>query len=274
MRIDSIKTISGPNTFSHNPVLWMRLYLDELDEKESVEVPGFNERLIELLPGVNEHHCSEGRPGGFVQRLREGRFFGHIVEHVALELTELAGVPTFHGKTRKADEPGCYNVVIEYKAEAGKKFLLETAVGLGDALVNGEDFPIAEKIAEARRIIARTELGPSTRAIVDAAAERCIPWFRIGEASLVQIGYGVNRRHVQAAICDSTRAVAVEIAGDKELTKNLLEQASIPVPFGAVVDSPEGAIEAFEQIGRAVVVKPLNGRQGLGVSLNLTTAEH
>jgi cyanophycin synthetase len=274
MRIDKIRTIAGPNVYTHQPVLVARLFLEELTDVASTEIPGFMERLLTALPGLHEHRCSKGRPGGFVERLHEGTYFAHIVEHVALELTEHAGIPSYFGRARYAGEPGCYNVVVEYKAEQGTRFLLEVAVGLATALVAGDPFPLEDKIKEAKRIVAQTELGPSTRAIVDAATWRGIPWFRIGaDSSLVQLGYGKNRRHIQAAVCDRTRAIAMEVAGDKELTKTLLEQVSIPVPRGILTKTWDEAVDALGRIGPPVVVKPLDGRQGKGVSLNLTTPE-
>jgi cyanophycin synthetase len=271
MRIDGIRTLSGPNIYSHNPVLVMRLYLEDLVEKESYEIPGFIDRLLSLLPGMREHHCSLGRPGGFTERLREGTCFGHVVEHVALELTEHAGAPSFHGKTREAGEPGCYIVAVEYRAEEGTRFLLETAVELVEALVRGEGFPLEERLEQARSIIARTELGPSTRAIVEAAGRRGIPWIRMNGDSLVQLGYGKYRRFIQAAMSDKTPGIAIEIAADKELTKNILSRSSIPVPRGVIAASAAEAVEAFRDLGLPVVVKPLNGCQGRGVSLNLTS---
>ncbi|HEX9918111.1 MAG TPA: cyanophycin synthetase, partial [Pyrinomonadaceae bacterium] len=272
MRIDKIRTLSGPNIYNYKPVLLMRLYLDELAETASCDVAGFNERLLARLPGLAEHHCSKGRAGGFVERLETGTYFGHIVEHVALELSDAAGVPVYYGKTLYADEPGCYNVVVAYKAERGMHYLLRVAVELADALVKNEPYPLEEKIEEARRIIARTELGPSTRAIVEAAHRRDIPTFRVNNDSLVQLGYGKNRRFIQAAMTSETGGIAVEIAGDKELTKSMLEQADIPVPRGLVVETADEAIAALSDIGAPVVVKPLDGHQGKGVSLNLTTA--
>jgi cyanophycin synthetase len=271
MRIDKIRTLAGPNIYNHKPVLVMKLYLEDLAETESRDVSGFNERLVALLPGLKEHHCSKGRPGGFVERLETGTYFGHIVEHVALELSGAAGVPVYYGKTLYADEPGCYNVVVAYKAERGMHYLLTTAVELVGALVKNDPYPLEEKIEEARRIIARTELGPSTRAIADAARRRDIPWFRINNDSLVQLGYGKNRRLIQAAMTSNTGGIAVEIAGDKELTKSILEQADLPVPRGVVAETADEAIAALSEIGGAIVVKPLDGHQGKGVSLNLTT---
>jgi cyanophycin synthetase len=273
MRIETIRTLAGPNTYHHQPVLIMKLELDGLSDTESREISCFNERLINLLPGLREHRCSRDRRGGFIERLCEGTYFAHIVEHVALELSEAAGISVGFGRARYAGTPGSYNVVVTYKSEQGMRYLLETAVELVGALIKGEEFPLEERLREARRIVADFELGPSTRAIVDAATRRGIPWSRVGEESFVQLGYGKNRRFIQAAMCDQTSAVAVETAGDKEFTKLLLREVSIPVPRGEVVRTEEDAVDALDRIGVPVVVKPLDGRQGLGVSLNISTPE-
>jgi cyanophycin synthetase len=229
MRIDNIRTLAGPNIYNHKPVLVMKLYLEELAETESRDVAGFNERLVALLPGLQEHRCSKGHAGCFIERLETGTYFGHM------------------------------------------RYLLEAAVELVGALVKNDPYPLAEKLEEARRLIARTELGPSTRAIVDAACGRDIPWFRVNSDSLVQLGYGKNRRFIQAAMTSQTGGIAIEIAGDKELTKSMLEQADLPVPRGLVVETADEAIAALSEIGGPVVVKPMDGHQGKGVSLNLTT---
>jgi cyanophycin synthetase len=273
MRIERIRTLAGPNVYTYRPALLMALNLEDLAERESREFEGFNARLLALLPGLNEHTCSKGYAGGFVERLEEGTYFGHVVEHVAIELTKPAGAPVSHGKTRYAGEPGVYNVVVEYKAETATKYLLQVAVELVGAVLKDEAYPLEEKLAEARRLVSRHELGPSTRAIVEAARRRNIPVARIGTDSLVQLGYGRHRRFVQAAMSDLTSAVAVEIAGDKDLTKTILEQAAIPVPRGRVIETEEEALSALGELGAPVVVKPLDGRQGQGVSLNLWTPE-
>ncbi len=175
MKILDFRTLPGPNVYSHKPMLVMRLDLEGLTEKESYDIAGFIDRLLDLLPGLRDHYCSKGRPGGFVERLHEGTYFGHTVEHVALELTVLADIETVHGKTRVAVAPNIYNVVIEYKAEQATRYLLATAVELVEALVKNESFPLEERIEEAKALAAETELGPSARAIVEAAARRGIP---------------------------------------------------------------------------------------------------
>lgn len=273
MRIVEIRTISGPNIYSYRPVLVMKLDLQELNEQESIQREGFNERLLEIVPGLRTHVCSKGYEGGFVERLKEGTYFGHVVEHVALELTELAGVPTYHGKTRQTAQPGVYNVVIEYKAELGTKHLLRTAVALVDAILRGEDFPLDEEIAEVRRIIARTELCPATRTVVEAAERRGIPWQRLDDGSLVQLGYGKNRKLIAAAKTSQTSAIGSDIAADKDLTKRLLNRAGLPFPQGEIVDSEEDAIKVLDWLHKPVTIKPFNGNPGKGVSLNLYTAD-
>ncbi len=168
MNIESIRTLSGPNVFSYRPVLVMRLDMKELYERESCEFDGFNDRLLALLPNLKAHHCALGRPGGFVARLEEGTYFGHIVEHVALELTDIIGVGATHGKTRH-DEGRVYNVVIEYKAERAATYLLEQAVNLVEAVFRNQAFDLAPVLEHAKQLVADWEPGPTTRAIMDAA---------------------------------------------------------------------------------------------------------
>jgi cyanophycin synthetase len=271
MRIVDICALPGPNVYTHQPALVMKLYLEGLTAKESYEVPGFIDSLLTLMPGLHEHYCGKGSEGGFVERLREGTWFGHVVEHVSLELTALAGVASVHGKTRSAGEPGLFNVIIEYKAEKGTERLMRAAVGLVEALVEGKSYALDEEVAEARRVIARTELGLSARAIVEAAARRGIPWLRLDDQSLAQLGYGKNRRLVAAAMTSQTSSIAADIASDKDLTKRLLDRAGIPVPQGAVVRSAEEAVKVQEWLRKPVAVKPYAGSKGQGVSLNLYT---
>src|SRR5262245_65637018 len=166
MRVGGIRALRGPNVYSHRPVLSMRLYLDELAGRESREFPGFNELLLGLLPGLAKHQCCMGREGGFAERLREGTYFGHVVEHVALELTELAGVPVYHGKTRGAGEPGAYNIIIEYEAEEGTKRLLLMAAEIVESLwlrtKGGEAFMLEKRREGVGVFIVRYALGLTT----------------------------------------------------------------------------------------------------------------
>ena len=272
MKIESIRTLHGPNVYSYRPVLLMRLDLGELVERESREFDGFNERLLKTLPGIQNHHCSLGRPGGFVTRLEEGTYFGHIVEHVALELTELAGIGKTHGKTRH-DSGSVYNVAIEFRAEKASTYLLEQACSLVQAVLRDRAFDVKPVLEEAKRLVADAETGPTTRAITEAAKKRGIPCRRDGTGNRIQLGYGKYLHYVQAAMTDQTNVIAVELAQDKEETKDRLERHGIPVPKGKCVYTLKQANKAADELGRPVVVKPVNGRKGLAVSLEVSTPE-
>ncbi len=272
MKIESIRTLHGPNVYSHRPVLLMRLDLGEHFERESREFRGFNERLLTLLPGIENHHCSLGQPGGFLTRLEEGTYFGHIVEHVALELTELTGIGRSHGKTRR-DNGSVYNVAIEFRAEKASTYLLEQSVKLVEAVLRRRLFPVDAVLEKAKRMVVDAEPGPTTRAIIDAAEKRNIPCRRDGTGNRIQLGYGKYLHYVQAAMTDQTSAIAVELAQDKEETKERLERSGIPVPRGKVVYTIKQASRVADELGRPVVVKPVNGRQGNAVSLEVATAD-
>jgi cyanophycin synthetase len=272
MKIESIRTLSGPNVYSYRPVLVMSLNLGTLVERETREFEGFNDRLLKTLPGLENHHCSLGTPGGFVTRLEEGTYFGHTVEHVALALTELAGIGKTHGKTRR-DSGHLYNVAIEYQAEKASTYLLQQAVGLVGAMLRGDDFDVSATIEKAKQLVAEADLGPTTRAITEAAERRNIPCRRDGTGNRIQLGYGKYLHYVQAAMTDQTSAIAMELAQDKDETNDRLRRSGIPVPQGRVVYSLRQASKAADEIGRPVVVKPLTGRQGYGVSLEVSTAE-
>jgi cyanophycin synthetase len=271
MKIRSIRTFTGPNVFHHRPVLLMTLELQELTEKASTDLPGFTERLMEVLPGVREHHCSPGHVGGFIERLRRGTYFAHITEHVALELSDLAGVGVGYGKTVFGGEEGVYLVAVRYKCEATMRFLLETAVELLNAITTGKEFPLKEKISEAKKIARRNTVGPSTMSLIRAAQARGIPWTRLNGESLIQLGYGKHRKLIEATTTGETSDISVRIAQDKDFAKKLLREASLPVPKGIIVRSEEEALMAFHDLGTTVAMKPHDGHHGNGVSLNITS---
>src|SRR5215216_2533022 len=272
MKIESIRTLHGPNVYSYRPVLLMRLDLGELVERESREFNGFNERLLTILPGMQNHHCSLGRPGGFVTRLEEGTYLGHVVEHVALELTELAGIGKSHGKTRHHCG-SFYNVAIEFRAEKASTYLLEESVKLVETLLRERAFLLEPVIEEAKRLIADADVGPTTRAITDAAERRGIPCRRDGTGNRIQLGYGKYLHYVQAAMTDQTNVIAVELAQDKDETKDRLARNGIPVPRGKVFHSLKQANKFAAELGRPVVVKPVDGRKGDAVTLEVSTPE-
>jgi len=274
MLIERIKTVHGPNIYHRKPVLILRLDLENLAEVSSLDVPHLIDNLLMLLPGLATHRCSPGYPGGFVERLRRGTYFAHIVEHIALELSTLAGIEVGYGKSVYAGSTGLYDVVVRFKSEEGMKYLLETAVEIAENFVAQKtDFPLADRIAEARRLVAESALGPSTQSIVDAAEKRGIPWRRLNDASFIQFGYGKNRKFIQATTTESTGFIAVEVAQDKNLTKSLLDRAGIRVPAGRVVRTEDEAVRAFYSLGAPVVVKPLDAQKGRGISMNLKTVD-
>jgi cyanophycin synthetase len=188
-------------------------------------------------------------------------------------LTDRAGIAVNRGKTVALQAPQVYLVTVAYTSEAGMRRLLRVAVELVQALIDGRAYPLDDMLQRVREVIVASDLGPSTKAVVDAAVRRGIPWKRIGDDSLVRLGYGAALRHVQATTTDRTSLLAVELAGDKHLTKAVLKEAGLPAPRGCVVGSREEAVACLDTADLPVVVKPLDGNQGRGVSLNLQTAE-
>ena len=247
--------------------------LGVLEDFPSNIIPGFNEALVELLPSLEDHACSLGRRGGFISRLKEGTWAGHIAEHIALELQNLAGTDVRHGKTRSTDVHGQYNVIFEYREqtvgiEAGK-----IAVALVNHLVapNDPGYTI-DLVAELERLILLAErqaFGPSTQAIIDEAVSRDIPYIRLDRHSLVQLGQGVHQQRIRATMTSRTSAIGVDVASDKSLTNRLLDSAGLPVPKSEVVRTDGEAIAAARRIGFPCVVKPLDGNHGRGVHLDL-----
>lgn len=273
MKLLRMNHIPGPNVFNHKPVMIMTIDLEDHIEVESSMLPDFVSEILKDLPGLHTHRCSRGRAGGFVERLNEGTYFGHIMEHIALEFSEPAGISASYGKTVYGGNPGIYKVVIECQDPKLSEHILEMAFDYANAKLKGEDYPLEEKLAEGRRITERNALGPSTKAIVDAAIARDIPWTRINDQSLIQLGYGKNRKFIQATQSWGTRSIAVDISCNKALTKEFLARACIPVPYGSVVRSAEAAKKAWKSIGGVVAVKPLDGNQGKGVSLYINSEE-
>lgn len=273
MEIRKVLTLAGPNVWANFPVLEAWVDLQELKDSPSDELPGFNERLMSWLPTMIEHRCSIGERGGFFERLRRGTWQGHILEHVTLELQTLAGCEVGFGRARETSEEGVYRVAIEFEEEALARAALETAFRLCQSAVYDRPFDVADEVARLREIADDVRLGPSTRAIVDAAVARGIPFRRMNANSLVQLGYGAKQRRIVASETDATSAIAESIAQDKDLTRKLLASAGVPVPAGRPVESAADAWDATQSIGLPVVVKPQYGNHGRGVATNLHTRD-
>jgi cyanophycin synthetase len=273
MTILEIKVLRGPNYWSvrRNKLIQMKLDLEELEHRPTNKIDGFREKLEKLLPSLQEHRCSEGEPGGFFKRVDEGTWMGHVIEHIALELQTLAGMDTGFGRTRSAGEPGVYYVVFSYMEEDAGVYAARAGVRLVKALIAGLDYSMDEDIQQMREIRENTRLGPSTGCIVEEAEKRGIPFIRLNKQSLVQLGYGIHQKRIRATIASTTGNIAVDIACDKEETKNLLEAAEIPVPRGTVIRTEEGLQEAVEKVGYPLVIKPIDGNHGKGNTTNITT---
>lgn len=275
LHIDVLRVtyLRGPNMWTYTPVIETWLDLGVLEDWPSHRQPGFIDRLLSVLPQVAAHHCSPGVPYGFEQRLREGTWMGHILEHVIIELMELAGLEAGFGQTRETTRPGTYRMVFRVPDETVGRTALASGLALLHAVINREDFDIEPELAKIRKAIDEYYLGPSTAHIVASAKRRKIPHIRLNQGNLVQLGYGALQNRIWTAETDLTSAIAEGIAGNKDLTKSLLRSCGVPVPYGEVVHSVEAAWEAAQDIGGPVVVKPRDGNRGRGVMLNLRTQE-
>jgi len=266
-----VVALRGPNIWTYRPVLEAWVDIGALEDYPSNTIPGLYERLSTWLPGLIEHRCSPGVRGGFLQRLREGTWPGHILEHVTLELQTLAGLPGGFGKARETSRRGVYKVVVRAWQEQVTRAALDEARELVLAAIQDRPFDVPRTVARLRDLADARCLGPSTACIVDAADDRDIPCIRLFEGNLVQFGYGARQRRIWTAETDRTSAIAEGISRDKNLTKALLSDCGVPVPEGQEVDSPEAAWEAAQDIGLPVVVKPCDGNHGRGVFTNLAT---
>jgi cyanophycin synthetase len=286
----------GPHLYSHVPMIRFTLDLGALEAWPTNKLPGFTQRLLQLLPSLQDHGCSLKRPGGFVQRLNDGTWLGHVTEHVALELQTLAGARTKLGKTRSVrGRPGVYNVMYAYEEVPVGYYAGRLALQLVDSLlpeelqgVEGldrlfdsrdaghpldETFELPKALESLERLVRRSGYGPTTKSLVQEAERRGIPVMRLGDESLVQLGYGSRQQRIRASITGRTSQIAVEAAGQKNITKQLLSDAGLPVPRGVVVRNVEDAVREAARLRGAVVVKPLDGNHGRGVSIGLTTPE-
>ncbi len=279
MRILKIQTLRGPNYWSirRHKLIVMRLDLENLAETPSNEIPSFYEGLVEALPSLEGHYCSPGCRGGFLMRVREGTMMGHIVEHVALELQELAGMHVGFGRTRETATPGIYQVVIEYLNEEAGRYAGRAAVRLCQSIVDRGRYPKAEleqDIQDLKDFCRDASLVPSTEAIVKEAEKRGIPWMHLAARFLIQLGYGVNQKRMQATMTDNTGILGVELACDKEATKRILAATGVPVPRGTVINFLDDLEEAIEYVGGyPIVIKPLDGNHGRGITIDIRTWE-
>ena len=275
LRILESRVYRGGNIWSYDPSIHLVVDLGILEEYPTSALPRFTERLVELLPGLENHTCSTGVKGGFISRMQQGTWLGHVAEHVALQLQQEAGHDQRRGKTRMVKgRPGVYNIIYAYTNEEVGLAAGRLAVALVNDLVQAqEDFDFAEELERFLTRAERTAFGPSTGAILEEAVSRDIPFIRLNSGSLVQLGQGVHQQRIRATMTSKTGALAVDIASDKDMTTKLLASAGLPVPKQETVRSAEGAVAAARRIGFPVVLKPLDGNHGRGVCLNLMDDE-
>ncbi|SNY55999.1 cyanophycin synthetase [Paractinoplanes atraurantiacus] len=276
MKIESLRRLRGPNVYLSRPAVVARLRLDELTGVETSDVTGFAERLLRALPGLAEHHCAAGAPGGFVSRLRGGTYFGHVTEHACIELSQMIGRDVSFGRTVSAGVPGLYDLIVECPIDESPDSslpgeLLQAAVDLVAGVHAGLDFGHFRLDALAA-LAEREAAGPSTRAIITAARRRGIPVERFDDLSLLRLGWGVRRRLAWAAMTDRTSGVGVDIAGDKQVTRRLLAEAGVPIAEGGPARTASQAVDLLVRLGGPVVVKPRQGRHGDHVTLGVSTA--
>lgn len=279
MRILKTLTLRGPNYWSirRKKLIVMRLDLEDLADRPSNQIDGFYESLKELLPSLEEHFCSPGHRGGFFERLQQGTYMGHIIEHVALELQELAGMPVGFGRTRQTATPGIYNIVFEYIEEQAGRYAGRAAVRLCQSIVETGTYAAAEleqDLADLKDIRANTALGPSTETIVTEAEARKIPWMLLSARAMVQLGYGIHQKRIQATLSDYSSILGVELACDKEGTKTILQEAGVPVPRGTTIQYLEDLGDAIDIVGGyPIVIKPLDGNHGRGITIDINSRQ-
>ncbi|MCZ6836343.1 MAG: cyanophycin synthetase, partial [Planctomycetota bacterium] len=276
MKLLTMRALRGPNIYHHKPCILMKMDLEDMEERPSNTLPDFRTRLEAIIPTLYEHRCSVGEPGGFFSRVDEGTWMGHIMEHVAIELQCLAAMEVGYGRTRETSTPGVYTIVYRYIEERSGMYAGEQALELIEHLIAGteDQFDLDAVVQRLKELRERYRLGPSTQSLVDEAIRRDIPWVRLNNRSLVQLGHGRSQKRIQATTTSETSMIAVEIACDKEATKSLLDDAGVPVPKGEEVRTLRGALDVAHDIGFPVVVKPSDGNHGKGATVGITDDEH
>jgi cyanophycin synthetase len=273
MKIIDIKVMRGPNYWStyRKQLIVMKLDLQEAEEYPTNKIDGFAERIEALMPSLYEHRCSEKKRGGFFERIRKGTWLGHVIEHVALEMQSLASMPCGFGRTRSTGEHGVYNVVFAYQVERAGIYAGKAAVNMVEALKNSNPYDLENDIKALVEINKNEGIGPSTQSILDAAKKRGIPYKRLNAGSLIMLGQGVNQKIIEATISSTTSGVGIDLASDKHVTKKLLAENFIPVPEGRIIHTEEELQDVVSLIGFPLVIKPLNGNQGRGITICIKT---
>jgi len=280
MKILEIRTLRGPNYWSGywKKLIIMRLDIEDYEQKPTDKIEGFYERMMEVLPSIQSHGCSYQEEGGFMRRVKEGTWAGHAIEHFALELQTLAGMNVGYGRTRETSESGIYNVVFAYSEEAVGRLAAHAAIDLFLDLAEGKSLDaikesVAGNVQKMRETREEVRFGPSTGSIIEEAESRGIPFIRLNEQSLVQLGYGVYQQRIQATTTAKTNMIACDIAGNKHAAKKLLGEMGVPVPRGYSIRDEDELKRTVEAVGFPVVIKPLDGNHGKGATIGIETHE-
>ena len=273
MKIVEIKILRGPNYWSNyrNKLIAMKLDIEDLEERPTNKIDGFAERIATLIPSMICHRCSRGNEGGFFERVEEGTWMGHVIEHIALEIQTLAGMECGFGRTRGTGTKGIYNVVFSYMEENVGIYAAKASVRIAEALIEGTEYDLDSDIKTMREMREKDRFGPSTGSIVDEAVARDIPYIRLNDESLVQLGYGKNQVRFRATMTDRTSSIAVDLAGNKDETKKMLQEAAIPVAKGMCIKDESEVDTVIAKVGFPLVFKPLDGNHGKGASINVKT---
>ncbi|OKH35406.1 cyanophycin synthetase [[Phormidium ambiguum] IAM M-71] len=276
MKIIKLQTLRGPNYWSihRHKLIEMWLDLEEMNEVYSNEVPEFYEGLVEILPSLEEHFCSPGHRGGFLKRVKQGTLMGHVIEHVALELQTLAGMRVKFGRARSTSQTGIYRVIFEYRHEVAGRYAAKAALRLVENIIDRGYYPHKElklDLEDLRKLKAETSLGLTTESILKEAEARKIPWTELPARGIVQLGYGIHQRRIVAAQTCNTSLLGTELACDKEGTITMLREANLPVPKGTVIYRFRQLENAIAEIGFPIVIKPLDGNHGRGITLNINS---
>jgi cyanophycin synthetase len=275
MKVMNIKVMRGPNYWSNyrRQLIVMKLDIEQYEELPTNKLPGFCNRLMRLLPTLEEHRCSEGTKGGLYKRMQEGTWLGHVIEHVALELQCLAGMDCGFGRTRSAGAYGVYKVVFSYQLESAGRYAAKAAVELVTAVAEKRPYNLKKTLHDLAQICKNEALGPSTQAIVDEAVSRGIPYRRLDSDSLVMLGQGAKQQVFRATVLGTTSSIAVDTASCKWSTKNILEANGIPVPKGVTIESRSELEAAVKEVGFPLVIKPIDGNHGRGITANIQSSE-
>ncbi len=269
VKVEEFKILCGANYFSAGPIVLFRINLCDYDEVFTNNIPGFYERLKLILPSLYEHYCSVGKPGGFFKRVKDGTLLGHVIEHTAIELQTMAGMDVGYGKTRSTLKQGVYNVIFRFFDEEAGIYAGKAAVNIVNSILEEKDINIPEIIKNLTEIREKRMFGPSTQAIIDAASKREIPFLRLDDYNLIQLGTGRYQKRTRATITSDTSLIAVETADNKHLTTLMLKDAGIPVLKTIKTNKLEEIISFQNSINQAIVIKPIDSYLGKNSTVNI-----